>query len=647
MKKTLLFTLISIPGMLIAQTPGSNVNPAHAVEAVNVHSGMEEFRTSQTYTPGTTSSEQKAKAKGHQYILIGETYYDLQSNGAAGQRVILHDDGTVSAVWTTSPNDDNGWPLRGTGYNYYDGSDWGATASDRIESERVGFPNIVALDDGSETVIAHQAGTTNLGGYYLSNNGAKGSTNWTMSSRTLDDESKPGTNYVPIWNRSGFGNGYLHTLSAYYWSTTANIPYPTRNGVNQPITYSRSSNDGATWDKVHTILPGYDSTFTRYGRVGAYAIDVKDSIVAIVCGGIYGKVGMWKSTDNGETFTKYDVDNYPYGGYDEFFIPGDTVTTNDGALEVLIDNDDKVHVWYGTFTYSDADTSDGSITVFTSVTSVAHWAEGMSEPQICGTMIDMDDNPQTFDITRETWNSLDANDVPYNNLGAAARYGTSFLATQPSASVDANGNIYMVYSTPIEGVIHWLNVNLRDILVVYSTDGGSTWSDPQNLTQDRTTENAFPSVARDANDYLHLIFMQDLWPGTNLLSNSVDGTHPNDVNWIQYTAVPVSTILNGEIGQNKAGTEPARKDAEVFVVSQNQPNPFSGTTDVIIYLQSGSELTLTVRDLSGKELSVQDLGVKAAGNHVISIDGEGLSSGMYFYTISSNDHQITRKMQVK
>ena len=645
MKRSILTAALAAPFLLFAQQGIKGLEYSKAEKSELVHNKLEEFRTTQTHTPGT-QQDLKGKAKGHQYIVIGKTYYDLQTNGSMGNRVLLHSDGTVSAVWTTSPNDDSGWPERGSAYNHYDGNGWSPAVTSRIEPERVGFPNIYKLMDGSESIIAHQASSNNVGGFYISNNGAKGSTNWTTGSRILDDETQPGDNLVPIWNRTAAGNGYVHMVSTYWSSTAANVPFPTRNGVDRPMTYSRSSDDGATWDKQHTILPGYDSTFTTFGGVGEYAIDVKDSIVAIVAGRYYGKLAMWKSMDNGESFTMYPVDNYPYGGHNQPVLPNDTVTCNDGSMEVIIDADNKVHVFYGTFTFVDTDTSDQSILVFTSTSSIAHWSEGMASPQFCAGLIDMDEDPNTFTIARETWNSLDENDVPYNNLSAAARYGSRFLATMPTASVDANGNIYLVYCAPVELVTHFTGPNFRDIHVVYSTDGGQTWSAEQNLTQDRTTENAFPFVAKDANDFLHLVFMQDLWPGTHLINNSIDGTHPNDENDIVYTAIPVSTILNDEIGPNTLYTPSPQNDAEVFVVHQNQPNPFNGTTEVLIYLQAGSDVDLTVRDLSGKLVSQRNLGVLSSGNHVVNIDASELSSGMYFYTISSEDHSITRKMQV-
>ena len=217
----------------------------------------------------------------------------------------------------------------------------------------------------------------------------------------------------------------------------------------------------------------------------------------------------------------------------------------------------------------------------------------------------------------------------------------------PSASVDANGNLYVVYSAPTELDLHFLNANFRDILVSYSKDGGATWRGPQNLTQGRQMEDNFPCVAKASNDYLHLIWQQDLTPGTNLQNHSISaGTHPAEENKMMYAAIPISDILNDVIGQNTASAPNTSKKAEVFVVSQNQPNPFTETSDVIIYLREGGALSLTVTDILGNVVNQGNLGLLGAGNHTISIDAKGLTSGVYFYTLSTKDHSVTKKMQV-
>jgi len=89
--------------------------------------------------------------------LIGTTTYDLQSNASVQNRIIVHDDGTISATWTMSQEYNTNYSDRGTGYNFFDGSSWGAQPTSRLESSRVGWPSIIALGNGSEHVITHNA----------------------------------------------------------------------------------------------------------------------------------------------------------------------------------------------------------------------------------------------------------------------------------------------------------------------------------------------------------------------------------------------------------------------------------------------------------------------------------------------------------
>lgn len=647
MKKAILFLALSIPAMVYAQKqvqeiPVKNLQAevikAADAKAVKINAPAE-------YTPGRSSLDLKnKKAKTYSYVLLAETYYDLQTNSSPGRRVILHDDGTISAVWTMSGDDNSGWPNRGSGYNHYNGSDWFTGVNERIESTtRTGWPSIFRIDD-EEGIMAHES---NTGGFILSKNGSIGSNSWTSSTPQLDDESVPGVNRVPIWNRTASGNGYLHTISNYWASDANNVPVVVRNGVSSPTTYSRSADGGQTWDKQHIMLPGYDSSLYIAGGGDNYAIDVRDSVVAIVMGGLGDPVSLWKSTNNGDSFTYIDVDNFAYKGRTSDVLMPDTPDCNDGSLDVLIDNDNVVHVFWGGSNVFDDDATDESFSFFPGTARLMHWKEGDTEPKICGSTIDMDGDG-SLTINPETTNSLDANQNVPSGLLSAARTGNTSLVTMPSAAIDAQGNLFVVYSAPIETSLHFLNANFRDILVSYSTDGGDTWMGPQNLTQDRTTENNFPCVAKDANDFLHLIFQQDLLPGTHLQNHSPSaGTHPNDVNEIQYAAIPTSAILNNEIGANTLNVEEVEKQAKVFVVSQNQPNPFTGTSNVIVYLQSGADVTLTVTDMMGRTVNSGQLGVLSAGNHAIELDANGLKPGIYFYTIATPEHSVTKKMQVK
>ncbi|PCJ67631.1 MAG: hypothetical protein COA58_00405 [Bacteroidetes bacterium] len=653
MKKTLLTILLAAPFLLFAQHPVKELRVIGAenvkfekssIRAIDISKVSEQTKGSDTYTP------KNKKEKNYTYTILGETYYDLQTNSSVGRRVVLHSDGTISAVWTASADDGTNWPNRGTGFNHNDGNGWMTGRDSRIESNtRTGWPSISVLDDGSELVMGHES---NTGGFVMSKNGTKGSTSFTTAAAILDDESVLNVNRVPIWNRSAATNDKLHIISNYWFSTTNNVPLVTRNGVESPTTYSRWSISGDTAEVEHILLPGYDSTLYANGGGDSYAIDVRDSIVAILIGGLGDPVSLWKSTDNGSNWTYTDVDNISFKGPrrdQELTLSGDTVNTNDGSLDVMIDASGNVHAFWGLARIVGGTNDDGDSTFFffPAQTSLRHWKEGDTEVGIVGGAIDMDGD-SVLTIEAETFNALDANGAIPNNLLSASRTGGTSLVTMPSASIDADGNLFVTYTAPVENALHFLNSNFRDIMVAYSTDGGDSWNGPQNITQDRTEECNFACVAKTADDYLHVIWQQDATPGTHLQNHSAAaGTHPNDINRIHYAAIPVVDILGDVIGQNTAGTNDLEKTANVFVVSQNQPNPFTGTAEVLIYLRASSNLNLTVTDILGNVLNQGDLGVMGAGNHTVTIDANGLTNGIYFYTLSTKDHSITKKMQVR
>ncbi|HNQ83383.1 MAG TPA: hypothetical protein PKM34_07050, partial [Bacteroidales bacterium] len=68
--------------------------------------------------------------------LIGTTKYDLMTNSMIQNRLYLHADNTIGAVWTMGLGTEPAFSDRGTGYNYYDGAQWGDAPTVRIEPER-------------------------------------------------------------------------------------------------------------------------------------------------------------------------------------------------------------------------------------------------------------------------------------------------------------------------------------------------------------------------------------------------------------------------------------------------------------------------------------------------------------------------------
>ncbi|MCD4682255.1 MAG: hypothetical protein K8R86_03140, partial [Bacteroidales bacterium] len=89
--------------------------------------------------------------------IIGNSYYDLQSNGACQNRIYYYPDGTFGAVWTFGLDMPN-FPDRGTGYNYFNGDIWDMWPVERIESDRTGWPSYAPLGENGEIIFSHFSG---------------------------------------------------------------------------------------------------------------------------------------------------------------------------------------------------------------------------------------------------------------------------------------------------------------------------------------------------------------------------------------------------------------------------------------------------------------------------------------------------------
>lgn len=81
-----------------------------------------------------------------------------------------------------------------------------------------------------------------------------------------------------------------------------------------------------------------------------------------------------------------------------------------------------------------------------------------------------------------------------------------------------------------------------------------------------------------------------------------------------------------------------------FSLSQNFPNPFNPTTIIKYTVPSNGYVSLKVYDILGKEVAVLVNEQKSAGNYEVTFDAKNLSSGIYFYQMSSSNFSKTNKM---
>jgi len=107
--------------------------------------------------------------------------------------------------------------------------------------------------------------------------------------------------------------------------------------------------------------------------------------------------------------------------------------------------------------------------------------------------------------------------------------------------------------------------------------------------------------------------------------------------WAFLSTSGIAVDVEEEIGSNDVPTQ--------IELNQNFPNPFNPSTQIQFSLPSTQEVTLKVYDIMGREVAtLLNNARQSAGSHSITFDASRVSSGVYFYRLSTQNSSLTRKM---
>jgi hypothetical protein len=81
-----------------------------------------------------------------------------------------------------------------------------------------------------------------------------------------------------------------------------------------------------------------------------------------------------------------------------------------------------------------------------------------------------------------------------------------------------------------------------------------------------------------------------------------------------------------------------------FELEQNYPNPFNPSTVIRYQTAEKSNVTLTVYNSIGREISTLLNEVKPKGTFTIEFDGSNLPSGIYYFRLQAGTFTDTKKM---
>ncbi|MCF8242721.1 MAG: T9SS type A sorting domain-containing protein, partial [Melioribacteraceae bacterium] len=81
-----------------------------------------------------------------------------------------------------------------------------------------------------------------------------------------------------------------------------------------------------------------------------------------------------------------------------------------------------------------------------------------------------------------------------------------------------------------------------------------------------------------------------------------------------------------------------------YQLEQNYPNPFNPVTSIKFSIPQSGQVSLKVFNTLGEEVANLLNNKLEAGYHTIEFDASMLSSGIYFYRLSSNNFVAIKKM---
>ncbi|MFH0736710.1 MAG: T9SS type A sorting domain-containing protein [bacterium] len=149
----------------------------------------------------------------------------------------------------------------------------------------------------------------------------------------------------------------------------------------------------------------------------------------------------------------------------------------------------------------------------------------------------------------------------------------------------------------------------------------NTWSDPINLGQNINANTAFaPIITRDGLYFFFLSYKPD-----DL------GTNPY---WISTQFIyDLLTDIKDLPSQSSD-----------FNLYQNYPNPFNPETVISYNLPESGLVSLKIYDILGKELTTLVNEEQRLGTYEVGFNASLLTSGVYFYQMTSGKYKETKKM---
>lgn len=483
----------------------------------------------------------------------------------------------------------------------------GSSLFPNMDMQQVGTRVLVGGDANDTTTSANANNIASFGGIIGK------VTNFTATPTWSYDSIIPGY----YFNRNGSGNGYAtdgeggriaFNGNTGYWVGQGRLATNYNNSADSmlsPIVY-KTTDGGLTWNGP--LLPGYDWS-CRHPELSK-------------------NVGTIRATK-----PRHFVLNYHHG------------------VDVTVDNSGKLHL-VGTFCdpYLDGKYADSVAFSYT----YNHAYQPGSYPIIWDLMTDGTD-----------WKTMMVDSILTSCVG-------SDPATDTTASFSAvtNGSTFLNYGARVQ-----VSRSVDGSKIFYSwadsdpSVTGTVFNSQPDLFQkgwDLTSNKVTPTYSVTSGlgvCFFHMMADVSYMDGSNnyhvpmvysLPRNGSGGIY-DGLQVTDHMLVDCSTynVANGDfttaavVNNQTAVCAVGIQSHNNFVNSvSNYPNPFSGSTNIVVNLNESKAINVTVCDALGNLV----FGKKVNGNvgeNTITVDGSALSAGVYYYTVTAGYEKVTKKMIVQ
>ena len=181
-----------------------------------------------------------------------------------------------------------------------------------------------------------------------------------------------------------------------------------------------------------------------------------------------------------------------------------------------------------------------------------------------------------------------------------------------------------------------LSLNLNNLIMV---DRNRGWA----VGQTYYNGNIYSAVCKTTNAGLNWIFQFKEYDSNIRPAVYSIYTLNFDTAWFCGNKSNIYSTLNG--GGFPIGIEPVKSlNPQSFSLHQNYPNPFNPVTKIMFDIPNQSSTKIIIYDLLGREVTTLVNEQLKPGTYEIEWDGTSYASGVYFYSLVTNEFVETKRM---